>query len=128
MASNLKGKCLFIDNAKIKPKVTNPNRINFAFSNRFEPSRFMNNNPDLGNDIDNSEDSDLQKDVKRAVRNSQQNSKYISKRRPPVVVNVHPGNQTTFSIVLILSGDKSYCNAVTAKYSRIICIKCNRIY
>ena len=44
-------------------------------------------------------------------RNSQQNSKYISKVRPPVVVNDHPENQTTFSKVPIIPGDKSYSDA-----------------
>ena len=57
----------------------------------------MNNSPDLGNDIDNSQESDLHVDFKRTVRNSQQNSKYISKRRPPALVNSHPENQTAYS-------------------------------
>ena len=52
----------------------------------------MNNSLDLGNNIEHSEESDLRADFKRTVRNSQHNSKYISKRRPPVEVNVHPEN------------------------------------
>ena len=54
-------------------------------------------------------------DFKRTVRNSQQTSKHISKRRPPAVVNTHPENQTTFSKVPILPGDKSYSDALTKK-------------
>ena len=77
----LNGRSSFIEDAKVKPKVTNPNTINFISPNRFDPLRFTNNSPDLGNDIDNSEESDLHVDFKRTVRNSQQNSKYISKRR-----------------------------------------------
>ena len=50
-------------------------------------------------------------DLKRTVRNSQQTSKHNSKRRPPVVVNTHPENQT-FSKVLIFPGDKSYSEAL----------------
>ena len=61
----------------------------------------MNNSLDLGNDIEHSEKSDLHADFKRAVRNSQQNLKYISKQRPPVEVNAHPENQTTFSKISI---------------------------
>ena len=49
---------------------------------QFEPLKFVNDSPDLGNDTDHSEEIDL------TVRNSQQNSKYISKWRPPVVVNM----------------------------------------
>ena len=32
-----KGKFLIIENAKVRPKVTNPNLKNFTSSNRFEP-------------------------------------------------------------------------------------------
>ena len=67
----------------------------------------MNNSLDLGNDIEHSGESDLHADFKRAVRNSQQNSKYISKWRPPVEVNAHPENQTTFSKISITPSDKS---------------------
>ena len=110
-----KGKFLFIEIAKVKPKVTNPNKINFSSPNRFEPLRFVNTSPDLGNDIDHSKENDLRVDFKRTVRNSQQNSKYISKWRPPVVVNAHPENRTTFSKVPIIPGDKSYSGALTKK-------------
>ena len=58
----------------------------------------MNNRLDLGNDTEHSEERDFPADFKR---DSQQNSKYISKWRPPVEVNVHPENQTTFSKVPI---------------------------
>ena len=61
----------------------------------------MNNRLDLGNDIEHSEERDLPADFKTAVRHSQQNSKHISKRRPPVEVNVHPENQIRFSKVPI---------------------------
>ena len=53
-------------------------------------------------------------DLKRTVRNSQQTSKYNSKRRPPVVVNTNPENQT-FSKVSIFPGGKSYSEALTKK-------------
>ena len=109
-----RNKCLFTENVKIRPKITNPNTINFTTPNRFEPLRFM-NSPYLGNDIANSEESDLYLDFKKTVTYSQQNSKYISKRRPPVVVNAHPENQTTFSKVSTFTGDKSYRDAVTKK-------------
>ena len=95
-----KGIFQIIEIAKVKPKVTNPNK-NFISTNWFEPLRFVNNRLDLGNDIEHSEERDLPADFKRAVRHSQQNSKYISKWRPPVEVNVHPENQTTFSKVPI---------------------------
>ena len=91
-----KGKFLFIEITKVKPKLANPNKINFISPNRFQPLRFANNSPDCGNDIEHSEESDL-------VRNTQENSKYISKRRPSVVVNAHPENQTTFSKVSVSS-------------------------
>ena len=45
-------------------RVTNPNAINFTSSNWYGPLRFMNNSPDLGNDIDNSEETDLHVDFK----------------------------------------------------------------
>ena len=48
-----------IENAKVRPKVRNPNLINFTSLNRFEPLTFVNNSPDLGNDIDHSEESDM---------------------------------------------------------------------
>ena len=54
-------------------------------------------------------------DLKRTVRNSQQTSKHNSKWRPPVVVNTHPENQTTFSKVPIFPGDKSYSETLTKK-------------
>ena len=110
-----KGKFFFIEIAKVKPKVTNTNKINFTSPNRFEPLKFANDSPDLGNDIDHSEENDLHVDFKRTVRNSQQNSKYISKRGPPAVFTVHPENQTTFSKVPIIVGDKSYSDAITKK-------------
>ena len=47
------------ENAKVRPKVRNPNLINFTSLNRFEPLTFVNNSPDLGNDIDHSEESDM---------------------------------------------------------------------
>ena len=110
-----KGKFLIIENAKVRPKVTNPNLTNFTSPNRFEPLTYESNGPDLGNDIDHSEESDMCADLKRTVRNSQQTSKHNSKRRPPVVVNTHPENQTTFSKVPIFPGDKSYSEALTKK-------------
>ena len=45
---------LFIENAKVKPKVTN--KINFISPNRFQPLRLVKNSPGLGNDIDHSEE------------------------------------------------------------------------
>ena len=75
----------------------------------------MNNGPDLGKDIHHSEESGIGAHFKRIVRNSQQTSKHNSKPRPPVVVNTHPGNQTTFSKVPIFIGDKSYSDALTKK-------------
>ena len=110
-----KDKFLIIENAKVRPKVTNLNLINFTPPNQFKPLTFVNDSPDLGNDIDHSEESDLRVDFKRTVSNSQQTSKHISKRRPPAVVNTHPENQTTFSKVPILPGDKSYSGALTKK-------------
>ena len=59
-------------------------------------------------------------DLKRTVRNSQQTSKHNSKWRPPVVVNTHPENQTTFSKTPIFPGDKSYSEALRKKQSRKI--------
>ena len=100
---------------KIKPKVKDPRKINFTFPNCLEALRFVNNSPDLGNDIDHSEESALRVDFKRTVRNSQQNSKYISKRRHPVVVNAHPENQSKFSKLPIIPGDKSYNDRLTKK-------------
>ena len=52
-----KGKFLFIEITKVKPKVTNPNKINFTSPNRFELLKFANDSPDLGNDIDHSEEN-----------------------------------------------------------------------
>ena len=78
----------------------------------------MNNSPDLGNDIDRKKESDLCVDCKRTVSNFQQNSKYISKRRPRIVINAHPKNQTTFSKVPIIPGDKSYSDAMTKRVAR----------
>ena len=54
-------------------------------------------------------------DFKRTAKNSQQNSKYISKRRSPAVVSAFPENQTLFSKVPIIPGDKSYSDALTKK-------------
>ena len=51
-----KGKLLFIEIAKVKPKITNQNKINFTSPNRFEPLKFANDNLDLGIDIDHSEE------------------------------------------------------------------------
>ena len=110
-----KGKFLIIENAKVRPKVTNPNLTNFTSPNRFEPLTYESNGPDLGNDIDHSEESDMCADLKRTVRNFQQTSKHNSKRRPPVIVNTHPEIQTTFSKVPIFPGDKSYSEALTKK-------------
>ena len=115
-----KGKFLIIENAKVRPKVTNPNLTNFTSPNRFEPLTFENSGPDLGNGIDHGEESDTCADLKRTIRNSQQNSKHNSKQRPPVVVNTHPENQRTFSKVPIFPGDKSYSEALTKKQSRKI--------
>ena len=70
-----KCKFLFIEIAKVKPNVTDPNKRNFSSPSRFEPLRFANNSPDLGSDIEHSEESDLRVDFKRTVRNSRQNSK-----------------------------------------------------
>ena len=53
----------------------------------------MKNSTDLGNNINYSEEIDLHVDFKRTVRNSQQNSKYLSKRKPPLIVNVNLENQ-----------------------------------
>ena len=64
-----KGKFLFIEIAKINPKVTNPNKIIFFPPNRFEPLRFVDNSLDLGNNIDHSEENDLRVDFKRTVMN-----------------------------------------------------------
>ena len=74
-----KGKFSFIEIAKVIPKLTNPNKVNFTSHNQFEPLRFANNSPDHGSDIEHSEESDLRADFKRTVMNSQKNSKYISK-------------------------------------------------
>ena len=52
---------------------------------------------------------------KTTLRNSLQTSKHNSKRRPPVVVNTHPENQTTFSKIPIFPGDKSYSETLTKK-------------
>ena len=110
-----KGKFLVIENAKVRSKVTNPCLINFTSSNRFEPLTFVSNSPDLGNDIDHSEESDMRVDFKRTVRNSKQTSKHVPQRRPPVVVNTYPENQTKFSKVPIFPGDQSYSDALTKK-------------
>ena len=71
-----KGTYLFIEDAKVKPKVTNPNTIHFTSPNPLAPLRFTSNNPDLGNNIDNSEESHFNVDFKRS-----NNSKQISIRR-----------------------------------------------
>ena len=111
----LKGIFLFIEIAKVKPKITNPNKIYFTSPNRFESLRFVNNSLDLGNDIEHSEENDLGADFKRTVRNSQQNQNYISKQRPLVEVNAHPENQITFSKVPITPRDKSYSDTITKR-------------
>ena len=54
-----KGIFSFTEIAKVKPKVTNPNEINFTSPNPFESLRFMKNRLDIGNDIKHSEESDL---------------------------------------------------------------------
>ena len=59
-----KGKFLFIEIAKVKPKVTNPYKINFTSPNRFEPVRFADNSLDLGNDIEHCEENDLHVDLR----------------------------------------------------------------
>ena len=88
-----KGKFFIIENVKVRPKVKNPNLTNFTSPNRFEPLTFENSGLDLGNDIDHRDESDMLADLKRTVRNSQQTSKHNSKRRPPVVLNIHLENQ-----------------------------------
>ena len=107
------GKFLFIEIAKVKPKETNPNKINFTSSNRSEPLRFTNNSPNLRNGIEHIEESDSRVDFNRTVRNSQANSKHISKMRPHVIIDAHPENQMTFSKVTIFPGHKSYSDAIT---------------
>ena len=87
-----KGKLLFIEDTKVKPKVTNPNITSFSSPNLFEPLRFMNNSSALGDNINNSEERNFHVDFKRTVRNSLQNSEYIFKPRPQVVVNTCPEN------------------------------------
>ena len=72
-----KGKLLFIEDTKVKPKVTNPNVTSFSSPNLFEPLRFMNNSSPLVNDINNSEERNFHVDFKMTVRNFLQNSKYI---------------------------------------------------
>ena len=54
-----KGNFLIIENAKVIPRGTNPNLINFTSPNQFEPLTFVNNSPDLGNNIDHSEESNV---------------------------------------------------------------------
>ena len=66
-----KGKFLIIENAKVRPKVTNPNLIDVTSLNRFELLTFVNNSPDLGNYIHHSEESDIGAHFKRTERNSQ---------------------------------------------------------
>ena len=97
-----KGKFLFIDIAKVKPKVTNQKKYVLNLQINLNHSSFANkivriywNHP--------SEEKYLHVDFKRKVRNSQQNSKYISKRKPLVKVNAHPENQT-FSKVPVIPG------------------------
>ena len=91
-AVEFKGKCLFIEDAKVSPKVTNSNTRTFTSPDWFEPLKFMNNSPALDNNIDNSEERDLRVYFKRTVRNSLQNFKYIFKQKPQVVVNTRPEN------------------------------------
>ena len=110
-----KGKFLFIEIAKVKPKVTNSNKIDFTSSNRFEPLGFASNISDLGNDIEHIEEISLRVDFKRTVRDSQKNSKHISKWRSPFVINSHPENQMAFSEVPIIPGGISYNDAITKK-------------
>ena len=61
---DFKCKFLFIDFAKVKINVTNPNKINFTSPNRFEPLRFASNSLDLGNDTEHGEESDLCVDIR----------------------------------------------------------------
>ena len=42
-------KCLFIEDPKLRPKVTNPSTITFISPSPFEPLRFMNNWSDFDN-------------------------------------------------------------------------------
>ena len=67
------GKCLFIEDIKVKSKVKNPNAINFKSPNLFELLRFINNSPDFSEDIDYNEEKDLYVNFKKTVWNSQQN-------------------------------------------------------
>ena len=90
-AVEFKGKCLFIEDAKVSPRVTNPNTRTFTSPDWFEPLRFMNSNSSaVGNNIDNSEERYFHIDFKRTVRNSLQNFKYIFKEKSQVVVNTRP--------------------------------------
>ena len=72
-------KCLFIEDPKLRPKVTNPSTITFTSPRPFEPLRFTNNSSDFGNNINNSKERDFHVQFDRAVRNSVQNSTYIFK-------------------------------------------------
>ena len=81
-------KCLFIEDPKLRPKVTNPSTITFASPSPFEPLRFMNNS----SDFDNNKERDFHVQFERTVRNSVQNSPYILKRRPRVVVKTRSEN------------------------------------
>ena len=102
-AVEFKGKCLLIEDAKVSPKITNSNTR--TSPDWFEPLRYMNNSPALGNNIDNREERDLHVYFKRTVGNSLQNFKYIFKQKRQVVVNTRPENQTTYSKVSIFLGD-----------------------
>lgn len=51
-AVEFKGKCLFIEDGKVRHKITNPNTTSFTSPDRFEPSRFLNNSSAHGNTID----------------------------------------------------------------------------
>ena len=66
---------MFTEDAKVNPKITNPNTRNSVSPNWFQPLRFMKNSPDLGKDIGNIEESGLQVDFKGIARSSYQNSK-----------------------------------------------------
>lgn len=85
-----KAKCLFIQDARVNPKVTNPNTRTFTSPDWFKPLRFMNNRSALGNNIDNSEESVLHINIKRTARNYLQNFKYIFEEKSQVVVSTRP--------------------------------------
>ena len=85
--TEFKGKYLFIENPKWRPKVTNPSTMTFTSRSPFEPLRFTSNSSDFDNNINNSKERGFHVQFEWTVRNSLQNSTYIFKRRPRVVVN-----------------------------------------